>query len=1020
VAFLAGAMTGEHSPETRVFLFTDLESSTRLWQRFPEAMTTAIERHDAILRDAVERAGGIVVKNTGDGLMAVFSSVADGATACLEAQKRLQGEEWGEVGDLRVRMGMHVGEAHERAGDYVGPPVNRAARIMAAGHGGQVLLSAHAAELADGHLPPDAELRDLGEHRLRDLFQPEHIFQLLYPGLLRDFPPLASLTLRPNNLPTQASEFLGRETQLGALRQLLDAPGTRLVTLIGPGGIGKTRLALQAAADQIDRFEGGVFFVDLSTARSPDAAFEAIARAVGVSGSRDERPFEVLKQQLPGQHMLLLLDNFEQVIDAADGVAELLLHCSKLKVLVTSRESLNVRGEHLFPIPPLPLPDVSTRVSAETAAEYEAVRLFVERAREARPGFTLTEQNVAAVVEICARLDGLPLAIELAASRLKLFAPNDLRDRLRTRLDVLGSGPRDLPARQRTLRNTIEWSYELLDSEEQTLFRLLSVFAPTRIEAVEDVITQIESVRDIDIVDRLLSLIDKSLVRSVEVDGRQRLSMLATILEYATDRLKEEPDLNTAATRAHAAYFAAFARSRHESLVGRERESALDDLASEGENLAKAWRYWVHAGDLEQLNQLLDGLWMLYTARGWYHAAVELTNDLIGVLSAVPETADRTREEIALRTSLARGLSAIQGYTDEVEAAYSQALALAEDFGELPQQLSVLRDIAFFQLYRGELDKMAASGSHLLALAEKQGETSYQVDSHLLLGMGLAFSNEAEAGLAHLDKAISLFDPQRGSGRPQFGASPGVVSYTSSALMLWLTGSPDRALERATKALELAAQLNQPFTLAYALFHVGFFDLLRRELSLARERATAVLAVAQEHDYRIWKALALVLQGAAMTGLGQSDEGFSRVEQGAELYRAARTPPVFWPLFLYMRARGYVSHDRPERGIDLIDQAIAIEGDGPIYPEYALLKGDLLLAVPDTEAAETWFQSAYEVARRHGVRIAQLRAAARLTQLRRAAGKVPDGSEMLREVYESFTEGFDTRDLTEARDLLEA
>jgi predicted ATPase/class 3 adenylate cyclase len=1011
-------MTGERSPETRVFLFTDLESSTRLWQRFPDAMKTAIERHDAILRDAVERDGGIVVKTTGDGLMAVFSSVADGAAACVEAQKRLQGEEWGEVGDLRVRMGMHVGEAHERAGDYVGPPVNRAARIMAAAHGGQILLSSLAAQLADGHLSPDAELRDLGEHRLRDLFQPEHIFQLLSPGLLRDFPPLATLSLRPNNLPTQASEFLGRRAQLSALRQLLDAPGVRLVTLVGPGGIGKTRLALQAAADQIDRFEGGVFFVDLSTARNPDAAFEAIARAVGVSGTRDERPLEVLKQ-LQSLHMLLLLDNFEQVIDAADGVAELLLHCPKLKVLVTSREALNVRGEHLFPIPPLLLPDVSTRVSAETAAGYEAVRLFVERAREARPGFMLTEQNVAAVVEICARLDGLPLAIELAASRLKLFSPNDLRDRLRTRLDVLGSGPRDLPARQRTLRNTIEWSYELLDSEEQTLFRLLSVFAPTRIEAVEAVITQIESVRDVDVVDRLLSLIDKSLVRSVETGGRQRLSMLATILEYATDRLREEPDLDAAATRAHAAYFAEFARSRRESLVGPERESTLDDLASEGENLAKAWRYWVHAGDLEQLNRLLDGLWVLYTARGWYHAAVELTNDLIGVLSAVPATADRTREEITLRTSLARGLSAIQGYTDEVEAAYSQALALAEDFGELPQQFSVLRDIAFFQLYRGEMDKMTASGRHLLALAEKQDDTSYQVDGHLLLGMGRAFSNEAEAGLDHLDKAIALFDPQRGSGRPQFGASPGVVSYTSSALMLWLMGSPDRALERATKALELAAHLNQPFTLAYALFHVGFFDLLRRELSLAHERASAVLEVAQEHDYRIWKALALVLQGTTMTSLGQSEEGFSRVEQGAELYRAARTPPVFWPLFLYMRARGYVSHDRPAQGIDLIDQAIAIEGDGPIYPEYALLKGDLLLAVSDTGAAETWFQSAYEVARRQGVRMAQLRAATRLTRLRRAAGNVPDGGETLRDVYESFTEGFDTLDLTEARGLLE-
>src|SRR5215208_7165727 len=448
--------------EPLTFVFADLESSTRLWDRFPDAMKDAMERHDEILRDAVDGAGGRVIKITGDGLMAVFSSPSTAATAALEAQRALQREPWAETGPLRVRMGIHVGVAQQRAADFYGPPVNRTARIMAAAHGGQVLFSADAARLAD-ELPAGAGLRDLGEHRLKDLAQPEHIFQLTHPSLVTDLPPLATLSERPNNLPTQTSEFLGREIQLSAIRDLLDADRLRLLTLTGPGGIGKTRLALQAAANQIDRFEDGVFFVDLSPVRDREAVFQAAVGAVGVSASTDEPPLAVLKEALRGRRLLLVLDNFEQVIEAVDGVSELLQHCPELKALVTSREALRVRGEHLFPVPPLALPD-GGETAAELLAEYDAIRLFVERAREVQPDFALTDENAAAVAEICARLDGLPLAIELAAATLTLFSPEELLHRLDRRLDVLRGGPRDLPARQQTLRGMIEWSHDLLQN----------------------------------------------------------------------------------------------------------------------------------------------------------------------------------------------------------------------------------------------------------------------------------------------------------------------------------------------------------------------------------------------------------------------------------------------------------------------------------------------------------------------------------------------------------------------------
>jgi predicted ATPase/class 3 adenylate cyclase len=1008
--------------EVLTFVFADLESSTRLWERFPDAMNTAVERHDAILRNAVEGADGSVVKITGDGLMAVFPSPADGVQACLEAQRALEDEVWGETGPLRVRMGIHTGEAQARAGDYYGPAVNRTARIMAAAHGGQVLVSARAAELARDRLPDGAGFRDLGEHRLKDLSQPQHIFQLLHPGLASDFPPLATLGQRPNNLPTQTSEFLGREAQLGAIRDLLDSAGVRLLTLTGPGGIGKTRLALQAAAEQVDRFDDGVYFVDLSPARNAEAAFEAVARTARLNETADDGALELLKRQLAAKRVLLLLDNFEQVMDAAEGVADLLQQCAELNVLVTSREALRVRGEHLLSVPALSLPTGNgAGRSAEIVAGYEAVRLLVERAREAQPGFALTDDNAEAVAEISARLDGLPLAIELAAARLTLFSPEDLRDRLRGRLELLGRGPRDLPDRQRTLRGTIEWSYELLGEDEQAIFALLSVFSPTRVDAVEDVVARVGTLRNVDVVDVLMSLVDKSLVRRDEGAGPLRLSMLETIREYAVERLEERPDFCLAARRAHAEHFADFAASRRSRLYGAEREATLGELADELGNLLGAWRYWLDAADLERLEKLLDGLWVLHDARGWYHGTVELTNDLLGVLSTVPSTADRTREEITLRTTLARALMAIRGYTEEVEEIYIQALELSEQAGELPRRFPVLRSLASFHLYRGEFDKSAAVGRELLELAEQQDDAGLQVEGHLVVGSSSVFGGEVAVGLEHLERAIGLFDPRSHQPGPyRLGPSSGVVSHTTSAILLWLLGFPDRAAERSARALELVRELGHPVTTAYTLFHVGFLDLSRSDFELAHERAGAVLKIADEHDYQIWRAVALVLQGSAMSGLGRAEEGLAKIDQGIALYQGMKTPPIFWPLLLSVRTRGFLLAGRPEDGLPLVDEAIEMTGEGNfLYPDFALLKGYIYLALADVGRAELWLRRAFDAADGRGARMPQLRAATRLTRLQRTAGSRTDAIEALRDVYGAFTEGFDTPELVEARAILD-
>lgn len=1011
------------SPQALAFLFSDLEASTRLWERFPAAMGAALERHDAILRHAVEDSEGRVVKTMGDGLMAVFPSASAGLKVCLEAQLRLQDEPWGETGPLRVRMGMHAGEADPRADDFFGPVVNRAARIMAAAHGGQVLLSALVAELAGERLPPGTGLRDLGEHRLKDLLRPEHLFQLTHPRLPADFPPLPTLGHKPNNLPTQTSEFLGREAELAAIGDLLASDEVRLVTLTGPGGIGKTRLALQAAAEQIERFEDGLYFVDLSPIRETNAAFEAVLRALGLSATGDQRPLEALEQQLGNRHMLLLLDNFEQVMVAARGVADLLASCPQLKMVVTSREALRVSGEHLYPVPPLSLPPHGgAAMAAETVGEYEAVRLFVERARQVQPGFALTDDNAGAVADICARLDGLPLAIELAAARLRLFSPHELRDRLRSRLKLLRGGPRDLPARQQTLRDTIEWSYELLEAEERAVFGLLAVFSTARVENVEEVAPRLEPLRDVDIVDVVASLVDKSLLRSQPGPATRRLSMLETIREYAAERLEEDPELHLAARQAHAEHFAAFASSTRHRLQGTERGEALDELATELGNLRTAWRYFVDAGDLERLDQLLDSLWVLSDARGWYSLAVELAGDLLGVLSAGPSTPDRVQQKITLATSLARGLLALRGYTQEVDEAYTRALSLLHEVGGLPQLIPVLRGLATYHLYRGEMDKAAAVGRQLLELGTQQQDTALQVEGHLVLGHNLAGSSDVLTGLDHLEQAVALFDPQRhGPGRLRLGASPGVVAHTASAFYLRLVGYPDRAATRASRGLELASQLNHPFTLAYTLFHVGFLNLWWREFELVHKQAGGAMEIAEEHDYEVWRALGLVLQGVAAAALGRPAEGLARIDHGMALYEGLQTPPVFWPLLLSLRARGFALAGRPEEGVSLMTQAIEWFGDptNVFYPELPLLKGDLLLAASGAEAAEPWFRSAFDVAGETGARMTQLRAATRLTRLWRATGRRPDGTDLLRDIYETFTEGFDAPDLMEARAVLD-
>jgi predicted ATPase/class 3 adenylate cyclase len=575
------------------FLFTDIEGSTQLWEVHRESMGPALAMHDRLVRAAIEESGGYVFKTVGDAFCAAFDSAFNAVRAAVSAQRALAAAPWAGTGPLRVRMALHSGEAELRQADYFGPTLNRTARLLATGHGGQVLLSMVTQEIVREQLPREWSMQDLGERRLKDLSRPERIFQLGVPGLPNNFPPLRSLEMTPNNLPAQVTSFIGRTRELAEAKQLLGT--TRLLTFTGSGGTGKTRLSLQTAAEVLDQFPHGVWLIELATVSDPALVPETIANALDVREEHGRSLLDTLLNALRARQLLLLLDNCEHLVAAcAQTAASVLRRCPAVKILASSREALNIQGEVVRPVLPLAVPEFGvdeTDLSTEQLAQLEAVQLFAERAAAARPGFALTPQNARLIARISWRLDGIPLAIELAAARIKVLPLEQILARLDDRFRLLSGGSRAALPRQQTLGALIDWSYDLLSEAERVLLRRTSVFVAGRtLEMVEQVCAGDGFKRE-DTFDLLSALVEKSLLM-VEPDpyGEIRYTMLESVWDYADEKLAQHGE-TARYRRKHLDFFVRLAEAAEPALFGPDQKRWLERLHIEHYNFNAALRF---------------------------------------------------------------------------------------------------------------------------------------------------------------------------------------------------------------------------------------------------------------------------------------------------------------------------------------------------------------------------------------------------------------------------------------------
>jgi predicted ATPase/class 3 adenylate cyclase len=696
---------------TVTFLFTDVEGSTRLWEEQPELMSAALALHDDIVRDAVEAAGGVVFGTRGDGFAAVFARAGDAVDAAVATQHRLAALEWPDDLVVRARMSLHTGEAQERDGDYFGSAVNRAARLMATAHGGQIVCSRATADVLRDALPGGVSLVDLGEHRLRDLSRPEQVFQVSAPGQVAVFPPLVSLDSFPGNLPLQVSSFIGRERELKRISQAIR--DSRVVTLTGVGGVGKTRLALQVAADVLPSFREGAWLVELAPIRDPAAVSGAFAAVFGVVPGAGQSLEDSLVEFLGAKQLLLIVDNCEHLLGpAADLIEVIERSCGGVRILATSREGLAVEGERVVPVPSLSEPASEAGLAA--MAQSDAVRLFVERALSVDPDFELSEDNATVVGQVCRRLDGIPLAIELAAARLRAMNPVELARGLDHRFDTLSGGRRRAVQRHQTLRAAIDWSYDLCSEPEHRLLARLAVFAGGCTRAAAEAVCGTAPIEPRATFGLLATLVDRSLVVAEREHPETRYRLLETIREYGEERLAEHAETDEVRTR-HVEYYIGFAALIRDQMIGPGQVELGKQFVAEHENLLAAMNYSIDMDNADLALRLVYNIPGPRVQSGYtLPVSVEATLSLSGA-------SDHPLYPFAVAVAAIR--AAVRGDFEAAEAGMERSLDAARRLGDPDQRVEALQwsTRMFLAFERGATYDAARYAERMAAVSRTAG-----------------------------------------------------------------------------------------------------------------------------------------------------------------------------------------------------------------------------------------------------------------------------------------------------------
>jgi predicted ATPase/class 3 adenylate cyclase/DNA-binding CsgD family transcriptional regulator len=802
---------------TVTLLFTDVEGSVRLWEADREVMAESSARHNRLVRDRIEAAGGRVFTAVGEAFRAVFADPSAALGCAMGLQRAVGSEPWPADSPVRVRVALHAGACVERDGDYVGPVVNRAARLLAAGHAGQVLVSGAAYELLADRLPGGIGLRDLGEHQLKDLGRAERVFQVTGPGLAEEFGPLRSLdhpALR-HNLPSQPTGFVGRAGELAELRSLVSG-GSRLVTICGPGGIGKSRLALQVAAEALDGAGDGVWLVELAPVADPELVARTVAAVLQVREEPGRPVIDTLVDAVGDRYLLVVLDNAEHVLGAAAKLADAVIRsCPRACLLVTSRESLGTGGEHVFRVPSLPVPPADLAAPDRLAA-FESVQLFVEHASMQRQGFVLDEANAEAVAAICARLDGIPLALELAAARLGSLSVQEISSRLGQRFRLLTGGSRTALPRHQTLRALIDWSYDLLNPEERTVLDRLSVFAGGWTLAAAEAVTSPGGTADWQVLDHLAALVDKSLVQAEDIHGSTRYRLLETVRQYAAEHLAQRADTELGETRAaHRDYYLALVESADTHLRGPDEAAWLDRLKAEFDNIRAALAYSVaDPRSAEPGLRLAAGLRWFCNMRGHAGEALQALN----VLLERPDARIPTRARARALTVSCHLLNHF-GDDSTIPSLAGEAIQIARGLADDAVTADALSQLCWFRFEQGDLPAARAQIDEAVGLARAAGDPRLIAD---LLGRRAVFKGEA----GDLDAAFA--DNQESLTVSRAAGDNYRLAITLANLGVYELAAGELRAARAhlQEASVLADNLGYPNVSVGVLENLGFVDLI--------------------------------------------------------------------------------------------------------------------------------------------------------------------------------------------------